>query len=100
MLGCENSSYRRARAARFLRTPGNHRRRNSSLNRLMCFEPLEVRAMLSVSTAQDLLLSSLSAFQAGDKGDAGNPVAKVGYDLASIYASYNAPQTQEVTYSH
>ena len=32
------------------------------------------------------LLAALAAFQRGDKGDPGNPLAKVGYDLADIYA--------------
>ena len=67
-------------------------------------EQLEDRTLLSIvagpatDTLQLLsqpLLTALAGFQRGSKGDPSSPLAKVGYDLADIYAcSQSAPAKQ------
>src|SRR5262245_58824652 len=73
------------------RSRQNHRQQRRLLrskasrrHRVPRIEYLEDRMVLSAG----LLLDELQAFRMGDKGEASNALAKVGYDLASTYAYF------------
>src|SRR5262245_14841808 len=65
------------------------RKDRSAHRRRMFLESLESRMVLSA----DLSLDDVAAFQTGDKGQPGDPLSKVGYDLASTYAYFESHGT-------